>query len=365
MELKYVAVLKNRHRPSAKYWGRVRDGSNREKWINLKTQDKSVAMKWVARQRNLLFQVNEYEERGEEVPAELLAKLFTVDTPVIVQKVASEPVSVPGGVLDRWEADMKLRGLRGTTVATYTRCAREFLGDTPVDSLTADRVKVMFAGKSKLADASRRFISNSMRNLFGFLGRKDLFDAMPKVKINTEGDRTWFTPEQMQNIWMAATSDSPEATEQYRLYFKLLTETAARNTEARLLKWKDIHEDATVRFSAVHTKQRKSRTIPISWELYGELDMIRKEPEDDVFPLVSKYQTVRYRVFKRALKSLGIEKGTLHDLRRSRAMEIYRKTGDVRIASRWLGDSEIIAMKHYLEDVSVDELRRAVIYGEK
>jgi integrase len=364
MELKYSAVLKNRRRASAKYWGRIREGT-REKWVNLNTQDKSVADKWVARQKNILFQVNELEERGEPIPPELLAKLITIDTPAFAQKVASEPVSAPGGVLERWEADMRLRGLRGTTVATYTRCAREFLGDTPVDSLTADRVRTMFAGKSKLAAASRRFIGNAMRNLFGFLGRADLVAAMPKVKIDAEGDRTWFTAEQMQNIWMAATSDSPEATEQYRLYFKVLTETAARNTEARMLKWKDIHEDATVRFSAVHTKQRKSRTIPISWELYGELDILRGNPEDDVFPLVSKYQTVRYRVFKRALKSLGIDKGTLHDLRRSRAMEIYRKTGDVRIASRWLGDSEIIAMKHYLEDVSVDELRRAVIYGEK
>jgi integrase len=364
MELKYSAVLKNRHRASAKYWGRIRDGK-KERWVNLNTQDKAVADKWVARQKNLLFQVNEHIERGEPVPAELLSKLATIDTPVIEQKVAEEPVAAPGGLLERWEADMRLRGFRDTTVSNYVRCIRNLMGNVNVESLNADRVRTLFAGKAKLADSSRKFISNALRNLFGFMGRPDLVEAVPKVRVDEDGDHTWFTPEQMMDIWSAATSNTPAATEQYRIYFHLLAETAARNTEARLLKWKDIQEDKTVRFSATHTKTRKSRTVPISWELYGELECIRGEPEDDVFPLVSKNQTRRYKVFKRALRSIGLEKGTLHDLRRSRAMEIYRKTGDIRIASRWLGDSEIIAMKHYLEDVSIDELRRAVIYGEK
>ena len=364
MELKYSAVLKNRHRASAKYWGRVRQGT-RERWVNLNTQDKAVADKWVARQKNILFQVNEYVERGEKVPAELLSKLVTIDTPVFPQEVVSEPVSAPGGLLERWESDMRLRGFRGTTVANYMRCVRGLLGDARVESLTPERVRTLFASKAKLTDSSRKFISNTLRNLFGFMGRADLVGAVPKVRVDEDGDHTWFTPEQMMDIWMAARSNTPAATEQYRIYFHLLAETAARNTEARLLKWKDIQEDATVRFSATHTKTRKSRTVPISWELYAELDVLRGEPDEDVFNLVSMNQTRRYKVFKRALRSIGLEKGTLHDLRRSRAMEIYRKTGDIRIASRWLGDSEIIAMKHYLEDVSVDELRRAVIYGEK
>jgi integrase len=364
MELKYSAVRKNPRRPSAKWYGRIRQ-DGKERFVPLYTQDRAEAMRWVERQKHVLFEINELESQGKPVPAELLARLVTIDSPVFAQEVVSEPVSAPGGLLERWESDMRLRGFRSTTVSNYVRCVRGLLGDVRAESLTPDRVRTLFASKAKLTDSSRKFISNTLRNLFGFMGRADLVGAVPKVRVDEDGDHTWFTPEQMMDIWMSARSGSAAATEQYRLYFRLLAETAARNTEARLLKWKDIQEDATVRFSATHTKTRKSRTVPISWELYAELDVLRGEPDEDVFNLVSMNQTRRYKVFKRALRSIGLEKGTLHDLRRSRAMEIYRKTGDIRIASRWLGDSEIIAMKHYLEDVSVDELRRAVIYGEK
>lgn len=363
-QLKYSAVLKNPRRPSAKWYGRVRQ-DGKERFVPLYTQDRAEAMRWVERQKHVLYEINELQSQGKPVPTELLARLVTIDTVVLPKETVEEPVGAPGGLLERWEADMRIRGFRDTTVANYVRCVRGLLGDLRAESLTPDRVRAIFASKAKLTDSSRKFISNTLRNLFGFMGRADLVEAVPKVRVDEDGDHTWFTPEQMMDIWSAATSSTPAATEQYRIYFHLLAETAARNTEARLLKWKDIQEDKTVRFSATHTKTRKSRTVPISWELYCELECIRGEPEDDVFPLVSKNQTRRYKVFKRALRSIGLEKGTLHDLRRSRAMEIYRKTGDIRIASRWLGDSEIIAMKHYLEDVSIDELRRAVIYGEK
>lgn len=69
-KISYSAVLKNKHRPSAKWWGRIRQ-DGRERWTPLYTQDKAEADKWVARMKNILFQVNEYEERNEPVPEDL------------------------------------------------------------------------------------------------------------------------------------------------------------------------------------------------------------------------------------------------------------------------------------------------------
>ena len=93
--------------------------------------------------------------------------------------------------------------------------------------------------------------------------------------------------------------------------------------------------------------------------MYAELDVIRKDTEQYVFNLVSRNQTRRYKVLQRACKKLCIVNGGLHTLRRSRATEIYRRCG-IKVAAQMLGDSESIALKHYIEEAGVEEIRKAV-----
>ena len=356
-KISYSVVLKNKHRPSAKWWGRIRQ-DGRERWTPLYTQDKAEADKWVARMKNILFQVNEYEERNEPVPEDLLAKLVVVDKALFAQRATNQPISAPGSLLDRWEEDMALRGSRRATIDNYRRVFATMFGNCRIESLTADNVRMLFRETTKIKDSTRRYYANACRSLFRFMKRPDLIEATPKVKAD-ESDHHFFTPEEMDRIWRAVKCVDKEREDQYKLYFRLLIETGCRNTEGRRLRWKDV-ADASVKFVAGHTKGRKTRTVPISRALYDELDALRGSPEDDVFALVSSSETARYKVFKRACRKLGLT-GTLHDLRRSRAMEIYRKTRDIRVASQWLGDSEIVALKHYIEDASVEDLRSAVL----
>ena len=356
-KISYSAVLKNKHRPSAKWWGRIRQ-DGRERWTPLYTQDKAEADKWVARMKNILFQVNEYEEKNEPVPEDLLSKLVVVDKAVFLQRATNQPVSAPGGLLDRWEEDMVLRGMRRTTIDNYRRVYATMFGDCRIESLTEANVRMLFSATTKIKDATRRYYANACRCLFRFMRRQDLIEAVPKVKAD-EGDHHFFAPEEMDRIWRAVKCIDKDREDQYKLYFRLLIETGCRNTEGRLLRWKDV-ADASVKFVAGHTKGRKTRTVPISRELFAELDALRDGAEDEVFALVSRSETARYKVFKRACRKLGLE-GTMHDLRRSRAMEIYKKTRDIRVASQWLGDSEIVALKHYIEDASVEDLRSAVL----
>ena len=356
-KISYSVVLKNKHRPSAKWWGRIRQ-DGRERWTPLYTQDKAEADKWVTKMKNILFQVNEYEEMGEPVPEDLLAKLVVVDKATFLQRATNQPISAPGSLLDRWEEYMVLRGMRRTTIDNYRRVYATMLGSCRIESLTATNVRMLFSATKKIKDSTRRFYSNACRSLFRFMRRQDLVDAVPKVKAD-EADHHFFTPEEMDSIWRAVKCNDKEREDQYKLYLRLLIETGCRNTEGRTLRWKDV-TDASVKFIAGHTKGRRSRTVPISRELFAVLDELRGEPEDDVFTLVSKSETARYKVFRRACRKLGL-RGTLHDLRRSRAMEIYKKTRDIRVASQWLGDSEAIALKHYIEDASVEDLRSAVL----
>ena len=356
-KISYSVVLKNKHRPSAKWWGRIRQ-DGKERWTPLYTQDKAEADKWVARMKNILFQVNEYEERGEPVPEDLLAKLVVVDKAAFAQRATNQPISAPGSLLDRWEEDMVLKGSRRSTIDNYRRVFSTMFGSCRIESLTETNVRMLFSETVKIKDATRRYYANACRSLFRFMRRQDLVEAVPRVKAD-EADHHFFSTEEMDRIWRAVKCHDKEREEQYKLYFRLLIETGCRNTEGRMLRWKDV-ADAAVKFVAGHTKGRKTRTVPISRELFAVLDTLRGEPEDDVFPLVSRSETARYKVFKRACCRIGLH-GTLHDLRRSRAMEIYKMTRDIRVASQWLGDSEIVALKHYIEDASVEDLRSAVL----
>lgn len=359
MKIIYGAVVKNPRRKTAPWYGRVRQ-DGREKYIPLNTQDKAEAMKWVERQRIVLFQVNEYLEAGLPVPDDLMAKLLTVDTPAFAQKVASEPVSVPGGIMERWEVDMRVQGMSEVTIRNYLKAARIVLGDATVASLTTEKVRDLISAKVKLSNNTRRFYCNALRHLFRFIGREDLAKALPNIKP-VEGDHVYWTAEQMYDICCAVQSDTPARTEQYYFYFRVLMETGCRNSELMDVKWKDVY-DATIRFNAISTKTKKTRTVPISWQLFAELDVLRKQPEEYVFDLVSRNPTRRYKILQRACKKLGITPSGLHCMRRSRATEVYRKCG-IRIASQLIGDSEGIALKHYIQEAGIEEIRKEV-YGE-
>lgn len=359
MKISYSAVIKNPRRKTAPYYGRVRQ-DGRERLVPLHTQDPAVARKWVERQQNVLFQVNEYLDAGQPVPDGLMAKLITVDTAQFSQEVVQEPPSSPGGILERWEVDMRVHGFFEVTIRNYLKSYRAVIGEVPVASLTVDRVRDLISAKVKLSNNTRRFYCNALRHLFRFIGREDLARALPSIKP-VEGDHVYWSYEDLYDICCTVTSDTPERTEQYRFYFRCLMETACRNQELTKVKWKDI-DQATIRFSAGNTKARKERLVPISWELYAELDVIRKDPDSYVFNLVSTNQTRRYKVLARAVKKLGLPMAGLHCFRRSRATEIYRRCG-LRIASQMIGDSEAVALKHYIKEAGVEEIRREV-FGE-
>lgn len=356
MKISYSAVIKNPKRKKVPYYGRIRQ-DGRERFIPLNTESRSEAMKWVEKQKHVLFEVNEYLETGQPVPDALAARLVTVDTPAFAQKAASEPVSAPGGIMERWEVDMRVRGMSEVTIGNYLKVARLVLGNTPVDSLDPDKVRSLISAKASLTNNTRRNYCNALRNMFRFVKRNDLADALPRIRP-VEGDHVYWSYEDIYNICCTVNSDTPERTEQYRLYFLTLLESGARNSELMDVKWKDI-DQAVVRFSAGNTKARKERTVPISWELYAELDVLRKDPEEYVFDLVSRYQSRRYKVLTRAARKLGLPVAGMHCIRRSRAQEIYRRCG-IKVAAQMLGDSETVALKHYIKEAGVEEIRKAV-----
>ena len=357
MKISYSCVIKNPKRKTCPWYGRIRQ-DGREKIVNLGTHDKTVALKWVEKQKNLLWQVNEFLDAGRPVPDELMAKLITVDTPAFAQKHTSEPVSAPGGVLERWEADARARGFREATLATYMRAFRMLLKDESIESLTPEKVKGILTKRANLSNNTRRHYCNSLRSLFTFMERVDLARALPHIRP-VESSHVYWSELDMADIIAEVTSDTAERTLQYKDYFGLLAAIGSRNTETFLLKWENLHDDQTVTFPAAVTKANKTRTVPIPYDLWAQLEVRRGRPEERIFNLVSPSQSRRYRVLQRAVDKLGLPGSGLHMFRRSRSVLLYKKVKDIKICAALLGDSPEVCIRHYQDAVTIDAVREA------
>ena len=359
MDIKYSAVLKNRHRASAKYWGRIREGK-RERWVNLKTQDRAEAMKWVERQKNILFQVNEYVEAGKPVPDDLMARLLTVDRTPVGDDSRQKPFTAPGATLDRWECAMRASGMRGTTIGNYQRAFVVLLHGKSPDTLTAENVRDMILSRAGLKNATRRFYCNALSSLFRWMERPDLVKALPKVKVEGSNPVYW-TEEEMFSIIAELRSDTAARTLQYRQYYDMQRLIGSRCGETYLLEWRDIDREAQcVTFRSEVTKSRKSRRVPLPFRLLAELEERRGQPNGRVFDLVSTSQSRRYTVLKKALDRLGLE-GSAHSFRRSRAMILYRQKGaDIKAIAELLGHSPAVSLQFYQQSRSLEDLRELV-----
>jgi len=358
-KISYSIVRKNPKRKSCKWHGRIRQGG-REKLVALNTQDKAEADRWLARQKYLY---------GEYLAGNVqLSEILTVDsTPVLAQKRASTAVLSLRDCLDGWEQKRRMEAKRETTIATYGRALRIMVDPAmPVTDFGPEQVKAIMASKAGLKPATRRFYSKALLSFCDFLrteyGCVGLCEALPKVKVD-EAPRSYWTPNEMATILLEIESDTAEKTIQYRQYFTLMSQVGSRQGETGKITWADVFDDGhgngCIRFRGETTKARVGRTVPISFELWAELEDRRGRPDGLVFDAISDCQATRYYVLQKALKKLGLT-GNLHKWRHSVSMAMYSKSKDIKACSQLLGHSAAVAMKYYLEARSLEELRELV-----
>lgn len=350
--IKYSIIAKNKKVVKIpKLYGRIRAGK-RERLVPL-GRNMEEAQKWLKRAQRAYEEACDLEAEGKPIPPELLARVLTVDSDIRVSAVSSVPVEKAGGTLELWEADMRVRNMRETTIANYLRAVSPMLRGKDVANMDAQKVREMVGGK-KVAPNTRRFICNALKSLFLFCKRQDLAEALPHIKYEQK-DRAWWTEEDMDDIIQHVRSDTAERTIEYKDYFRVMATIGSRQGETYLLRWKDLH-DGCLTFVAEHTKSRKERTVPIPYDLWSSLEVRRGNPEDRMFPLVSPSQSRRYRVLRRALDELGLD-GGLHTFRHSVSMLLYKKCGDLKAVSQLLGHSPQVALQYYQNARSVDDLR--------
>lgn len=354
----YILVRKAK-RPNAPWYVRKYDKGVRTD-INLGTPDRKEA---------------ELELMRVKLAAEEMERHGIVGDPTEALKAKktelSEPIASPSGILEKWETHMRVSGLREASVTRYLRAARHLVGGVAPFSLTPSSVANIMAGTVHLKNNTRHGYVNALQNLFKFMKRQDLVDALPEVK-SEQTDRTWWTKEQMDEIIKHVSCDTAEHTLEYMDFFKVMATVGSRQGETAELRWCDVKTPGILYFRAETTKSRKEKMVPIPFSLWAQLEVRRPKNDSDpqfldesdtryVFPHVqSVSQASRYSVLTRALKKVGL-KGGLHTFRHSVAVLLYgRANCDIKSVAQILGHSPQVSLQYYQHARTVDDLRSIV-----
>lgn len=342
-KISYTIVKKNKY-PNAPWYVRMRETGEKPVDVNLETTDRKVA-------ETELMRVKVAASEGSLSPLDALS---------VRRKGLSEPVSRPGGTLDTWEVWMRLEGLRESSITKYVRAVRMLLNGISLSDLSPDSVRNIVAHTVNLKPNTRRGYIDSLRQLFVFLKRQDLVDALPRIRTEIV-DRPIWSREDMEEIIMCVSTKNPLRTLEYQEYFGIMSRIGSRQGETYALRWKDL-DPATgvIHFRAETTKARKERWAPLPTELWARIEVRRGRPDEKIFPNIGRDQATRYEVLAYAVRKAGVPKGGLHTFRHSCACIYYKACKDIKAVADLLGHSPQISLQYYQNSRSVNEMRKLV-----
>ena len=373
MKIAYNVYLKNKDRKSATWTARIRQ-DGRTKDINLRTQDRAVAERWLRGAKRALEEYNDAEAEGKTTE-ELLGRVIRIDDVAVQRKAQGNPVSVREA-LEKYEVELRRRNYRESTIGGYmATLKRLYVQADPVDTVAdIDGALRQFDGKSS---GARHYYTAIVRGFVGFCAKKygvRPSDDIPGVKVEALKTQPHWTVWQMRKIIEHAYVMrrgtrgvvDEEKTEWIRIYFWLLATSGLRQGEAHSIRWGDIDwANAQLNLRETETKARKARKAPIQSYvlelLAGKFRRGRYASTDPVFAgKVSGLQVVRYEILRRAIARANrelpvhsqIPMGSLHTFRHSVAMILYSpdENGvrpDLKAVANILGHSEHVALKYY------------------
>lgn len=363
LRISYSVYIKNPKRPSAHYYGRVREKGMPVMDIDLKTKEKSVAEAWARLRKSEVERYNEYVLCGEEVPTELAERIVRRRVAVATETSHRGSITLRKAV-DEWEQNLRLRGMSERTIKMYTKTMGYLFKDMSIglDTLNVDAVRTAVANQSHIAASTRHSYFVALIEFLKYASRyyglnPMLKDEVPKVKV-IHKDQPYWTMAEVAKIIDNVKCKSKLQTDCYKAYFWFLAMTGARQGEGGNVEWSDIR-NGCVTFRAVNVKTGESRTVPLDWRL---LDMLNRLPRRGrlVFYDIHTSQASRFSVLSKAVKAAGVRWGGLHSFRRSCSMLMYRKTSDIKGTAEILGHGAVTAMKYYQATRGVDALSELV-----
>lgn len=355
VKISYSIYVKNKARGGTNWYARIRE-SNKTLDLNLSTTERPVAESWLAHARQSVSLVNSLEEQGLPVPPELASKVVHAVKQTVQQTVQEVTIQT---AIDEYLNHLAVTGRRQTSLDVYKRAYKvifEGVGTTSLRDLDSALVTRLLAKFVDRTDNHRRNMANRVRTLLQFVSETYDIDvrkavkSAASVKVDEKEVRFW-TADEMTRI---INCTSGEIT---KLYFATLASTGMRHTECYLAEFRDLKDGCLV-LRAETTKGRKSRTVPLTVDLFARLSKLRAERplEARIFSGVPSTQSGRHDALQRAITAANrasrpenqIEAGGLHQFRRSAAILLYKSSHlDIKTVATILGHSAEVSLKYY------------------
>jgi integrase len=261
----------------------------------------------------------------------------------------------------------KWRDKKPTTRTNYELHFRHILAglgaDTPVADVTETEAEDLhgYLGEAKpkgagLCRASANRFCDTASMLFRFAVRSRLVGLNPfeevKRGVVASANKT-FVDAPTSRLVIDAMKNS-----QWRLLVALARWGGLRcPSEPRMLRWGDIDRERnrmTVRSPKTeHHHGHESREVPLFPELVPYIDarFAEAEPGEFVLPMMQALGCTAYRTqLDRTVRKLKLDRWPriFHSLRATRQTELEQIYPSY-VVCKWMGNSEIVARKHYLQ----------------
>jgi integrase len=223
-------------------------------------------------------------------------------------------------------------------------------------------------GPRKLNDNSARAICRRAKQFLAFAVKKRVIRSNPFVDIKchvgaSAKDREFFITREMAAKCLDACPDA-----QWRLLFALSRFGGLRCPSEHLrLKWSHIDWErgriVVESPKTEHHEGKASRTMPLFPELRPYLVEAFEAAEDGTEHVITRYRTAGTNLrtmLHKIIRRAGLEPWpkTFHNLRATRETELMAEH-QAHVVCAWIGNSEAVARKHYLQ-VTDDDFARAV-----
>lgn len=380
MKLNYNIYLKNKSRKSATWTARIRQ-DGRVKDVNLHTQDRAVAERWLRMAKRALEEYTDAVAEGKATD-ELYGRVIKI-TDVAKQEASTGSPVTMAEAISKYEVELRRRNYRDKTIECYVRALNNMYGGcTGVDSASdVERVLGAWDGKSS---GTRHYYASIMKGFLAFIrkryGVSSDDESIPAVKVEAVKTQPHWEIWQMRKIIEHAKclfkngAVDEERTEWIKIYFWLLATSGLRQGEAYTLLWGDIDWDGCqICLRESETKARVARRAPMQQYVVELLARKFRAGEyastDPIFVgKIPGQQSSRYQVLRRAIDDANsklpvkkqIPRGSLHTFRHSVSMILYSpdENGvrpDIKTVAEILGHAEKVALKYYQSTRGAEE----------
>ena len=266
-------------------------------------------------------------------------------------------------------------GKRGTILVmnhTLGNLLEHFDKNIPLRDVTPGDADEFFTFlRSKLAESTARRRCGVAKQFFTAARRKRLITENPFEGLTTSAtanrSRDYFITREESSKVLDACPDA-----QWRLLFALSRYGGLRcPSEHVSLTWGDIDWDRdrfTVTSSKTeHHEGHETRVVPIYPELRPYLEQVFDDAEPGTEHVITRYRDTNSNLrtqLNRIIRCAGLEPWPklFQNLRATRQTELEEQFGS-HVACKWIGNSERIARKHYLQ-VTDEHYRRAAAQKE-